>query len=44
MLIIQQYRGKMDSQLQEIIQEAKSDPVLVRIWQLLEDMKVDFSQ
>ena len=44
MLIIHQYRGKMDSKLQEIIQEAKSEPVLVRTCQILENMLVDFNQ
>ena len=34
----------MDSTLQEIIQEAKSEPVLVGICQLLEGMLVDFNQ
>ena len=34
----------MDIKLQEIIQEAKSEPVLVRICQVLESMLVDFNQ
>ena len=34
----------MDSKLQEIIQEAISEPVLVRICQLLEGILVDFNQ
>ena len=44
MLIIQQFRGKLDSKFQENIQESKSEPVLVRICQLLEGMFVDFNQ
>ena len=34
----------MDSKLQTIIQEAKLEPVLIRICQLLEGMLVDFIQ
>ena len=34
----------MDSKLQNIIQEAKSEAVPVRICQLLEGMIVDFNQ
>ena len=34
----------MDSKSQEIIQEAKSEPVLIRICQVLESKLVDFNQ
>ena len=34
----------MDSKLQDIIQEAKSKPILVRICQHLEGMLVDFNR
>ena len=34
----------MDSIFQEIFPEAKSEPVLVRICQILESMLVDFNQ
>ena len=44
LFFIQQYRGKMDSNLQEILQEAKSKPVLVRICQLFESILLDFNQ
>ena len=44
LLFIQQYHGKMDRKLQQVIQEAKSEPVLVRICQLLESIFVDSNQ
>ena len=44
LLLIQEYHGKKESELQKNIDKAKSEPVLVRICQLLESMLVDFNQ